>query len=136
MNARLLVTSLLLGIFLLGCETKKTPITAETIVGSWDLQQVEGRSPKIILVKTWSLEIKADGTWSYKGSLSGKGDGTNLSGSGKWTVKDGVFDFTAEEHSGAVEAYFDGPTLVFSPDPVLLARGEKSILTTYEHATP
>src|SRR5579859_929067 len=93
------------------------------LMGAWKLKSVGGKDPSSINIKSWQIEFRAQGKFVYSGSMAGEFEGTQVSGSGTWTLAGNQLDYTAGDNKGKATVHLDSNSLTFSPDPVLRLHG-------------
>src|SRR6266568_2158327 len=72
-----------------------------SLLGNWTLASVNRKPPSSVQVEAWSITFNSDGTWSYRGSLSGSMAGLTVVGHGTWELTSpGRIQVTAGKNRG------------------------------------
>src|SRR5215831_16124697 len=90
----------------------------DALIGKWRLESIDGQPPASQDIRTWSVEFKPDGKWSYFAQMTERFANMPLTGSGTWKLSSGVLECnTADIHGRSTVTLADSLTL--SPDPVI-----------------
>ncbi len=106
-----------------GGEAGRSSTQSKGLLGAWDLTRAGEGDPASINIKTFRIEFREDGSWTYRGEMEG---------SGKWTMKEQSLEYTAGDNKGISSVSVSGNRLTLSPDPVIAVGGKTGVTTTYK----
>jgi hypothetical protein len=86
------------------------------LVGKWRLVRAGGKAPPEYAIRSQEIDLSADGTWTSKIDGAGPLDGMTMRGGGKWSVADGVVNFTNGQESGKSRMTLSEGRLTLDPD--------------------
>ena len=131
-TARLLFPAILSLITLIGCKRDAaTPptLTSKDLVGQWRLVTAGGKPMENVHIKSYSLNLADDGTWTSKAHLTDRND---LTDNGTWTLNGTEINYTRGDKSGKVNVKLTDGHLTLDPDFILHEAGKKPISAEYE----
>jgi len=104
---------------------------SSNLLGAWKLKSVGGKDPATINIKSWKIEFREQGKWTYSGAMTGEYEGMKLGGSGTWLLEGSQLDYTAGANKGETTVHVGGSSLTLSPDPVVRLHGKELVETRY-----
>jgi hypothetical protein len=124
---------------LCGCDSGKhqsqpaaQPVRADDLVGKWRLVRAGGQPPPALNIKSLQIDIAADGTWVSEIEMQGQFAGMSMKGGGKWSMADGVVNYTSGANSGKSRARLESGRLVLDPDLSVRKDGTQEVTGEYE----
>jgi hypothetical protein len=120
-------------LLLAGCNacSRRSADLAQQVPGTWKLETVGGKDPSSIEIQSWQVQFSQDGTWRFSGTVMAENQGTQMSGSGTWSLRGNDLQYTAGEAKGATSIEAGKDSLDFSSDPVIRVNGTNPVRTRY-----
>lgn len=117
-----------------GCthSTAGVPVDSKLLIGSWQLQTVDGKPPQSINVEEYTMTFSAEGKWMYTMATAGNFGGMTMEGDGTWQYAAGVIECAGGNnliHRSKVGLQ-DG-ILTLDPDPLFVKQEENVFKTRY-----
>jgi hypothetical protein len=106
---------------------------ANSLLGSWVLETVDGEPPADLAIKSWQINFSADHKWTYGGELTEKFPGMQLRGAGEWKINAAMLEYSAGGDKGQSRVSFRDKLLILTPDPVVVIPKSKTrVVTIYK----
>jgi hypothetical protein len=109
----------------------RRPHSADELVGRWALVSADRRPPTEAGIRSHAMELRADGTWSFRTQFDEQFEEATAEGQGRWQLEGGSVRYTAGERSGTVSVRFEAGDLWLVPDFVLARGGSQGFETRY-----
>lgn len=111
--------------------SESPPSLASQLEGTWHLQTLGGRPISETRIAEWHLEFLKCGKCRYGGTMSGPFRGMQISGDGRWYIRQRTLVYSAGEAHGASVVLLNGNELTLQPDPILLNSQQKPATSFY-----
>jgi hypothetical protein len=115
-----------------GCKRNVAPSSGKELEGQWRLVKAGGKAPESLHLKSYIINLNADGTWTAAGILEGGREGINLQDGGTWSLEGNAINYTARNKTGTSSVKLNGKHLTLDPDFVLHHEGKIPISGEYE----